>query len=536
MIKGAPSATVMRRAAIAALFVMLACIVHTGISDIALFAFIALAVSLGWLGSMWRYDQRLWTLSQRLEAISGEGHRIGIADRLAENAEGLEAALATMKHRLTERHGLSGLPTREPLLFRMEEDRAGLIGALAVADFERLAGFDPEMAERVLLTIVARILRMAPTDRLIAHVDRAQFVIWYGPEIDPAHARAEIDAIAYSLGSIVTTDGREILPTIATRSAILAQGAAPHMLLAQTLASFAIPAGSSSEVRDLSPASIAVEEQRYSLEQDLRNAIGRNEFELVFQPLIDATWQSVAGAEALIRWEHPVRGKIPPSQFIPVVEASGLAEDVGLWVLNAAARAASHWEASGAGVIRIAVNISANQLHSPKFTEFLKRTLHNHALDPGSLEIELTEGVASTDDARLARMFDEIRSMGIKIAIDDFGTGYSSFSTLRQLKFDKIKIDREFVTEVHRRPESQAICQSIIALGRGLDIRVLAEGVETADEYRWLLHHGCTHFQGYYFSRPLSSADFLNFVNDRAGLGRLLHVASSLQPIERVNA
>jgi hypothetical protein len=145
----------------------------------------------------------------------------------------------------------------------------------------------------------------------------------------------------------------------------------------------------------------------------------------------------------------------------------------------------------------------------------------------GCLEIELTEGVASANDAGLARMFAEIRALGIKIAIDDFGTGYSSFSTLRQLAFDKIKIDREFVTEVHRRADSQAICQSIIALGRGLDIRVLAEGVETADEVRWLIENGCTHFQGYYFSRPLSSADFMKFANDRAGLAKLLQVAQS---------
>lgn len=536
MIKGASSATFVRRAAIASLFVTLACVVHVGSRDVVLFAAIALAVGLGWVGSMWRYDQKLWSLSQRIEAISGRGHQNSVADRLEENAEGLEIALAAMKHRLTERHPLSGLPTREPLLFRMEEDRHGLLGALAVADFERLAGFDPAMAERVLLNIVSRILRMVPTERLIAHVDRAQFVIWYGPEIDPALARSEIDAIAYALGSIVTAEGREILPTIATRCASLSDGSAPPALLAQTLASFAIPTGSTNESRDLSPASIAQEEQRYGLEQDLRTAIMRNEFDLAFQPLIDTTLGNVIGAEALIRWEHPVRGMVSPAIFIPVVEAAGLAEDVGLWVLNAAAREASHWQASGAGAIRVAVNISANQLHSPKFTECLKRTLHNHALDPGNLEIELTEGVASTNDAELVRMFDEIRALGIRIAIDDFGTGYSSFSTLRQLNFDKIKIDREFITKVDRRPQSQAICQSIIALGRGLNIRVLAEGVESASEYRWLLDHGCTHFQGFYFSPPLSPADFLAFVNDREGLGKLLRTGPRSRFVERTTA
>lgn len=342
--KGAFTATLARRALIAALFVALACTVHLGSDNALLFAVIAIAVGLGWLGSMWRQEQKLWALSQRLETISGQGQNDSIAERLVENADGLEVALATMKHRLTERHTLSGLPTREPLLFRMEEDRIGLLGALAVADFERLAGFDPDRAEQLLLTIVARILRMAPSGRLIAHVDRAQFAIWYGPDIDSDRARSEIDAIAYALGSIVSADGREILPTIATRCASLYEEAVPHALLTQTLASFAIPAGSANESHD---ALIEHEEQRYSLEQDLRTAIGRNEFNLAFQPLIDATWQSVVGAEALIRWDHPVRGNVSPSLFIPVAEASGLAEDVGLWVLNAAAREAGHWETEG---------------------------------------------------------------------------------------------------------------------------------------------------------------------------------------------
>ena len=189
IIKGASSATFVRRVAIALLFVALACVVHVGARDVLVFAVMALAVGLGWLGSMWRYDQKLWSLSQRLEAISGRGHQSSIADRLEENATGLEVALAAMQHRLTERHALSGLPTREPLLFRMEEDRQGLLGALAVADFERLAGFDPAMAERVLLTIVSRILRMVPAERLIAHVDRAtgesQLVKTTEPSIEP---------------------------------------------------------------------------------------------------------------------------------------------------------------------------------------------------------------------------------------------------------------------------------------------------------------------------------------------------------------
>lgn len=530
--RGATSGVILaRRLAVASIFVVGACVVHVGAPHLATFAAIAAAVGCGWAGTAWRQDWKLWRLSQRLETITGQGREITIADRLAENAEGLEQAMAIIERRFFERHGVSGLPTREPLLGRMQRDGSGVLGAFAVEDFERLAGFDPDLAEQVLLEIVGRIVRMVPPERLIAHVDQAHIAIWYGQDVEPSQARSEIDAIAYALGGKIQTHDREILPSITTRCAALVDGITPQLLLTQTLASFALQG--EPEVHELSVQALAQLQHRYAMEQDLRLAVARNEFQLFFQPLIDATWQSVTGAEALIRWNHPERGSVPPAQFIPVVEAAGLAEDVGLWVLNAAARQASEWESGSVGALRIAVNISANQLQSPHFPQFLSRTLHNHGLDPACLEIELTEGVASTDDAELARLFDAIRALGVKIAIDDFGTGYSSFSTLRQLTFDKIKIDREFVTDVHIRPQSQAICQSIIALGRGLDIRVLAEGVETADEYRWLAEHGCRHFQGYYFSRPLSADDFLAFVHDRAGLAALLHTSIPLLQPER---
>lgn len=527
-------AILLRRLALASVFVAGACLVHVGAEDLTTFALIAVAVGCGWAGSAWRHDWKLWRLSQRLEIISGEGQKIAIADRLAENANGLEQALATIERRLIERHGVSGLPTREPLLEQMEQDGSGVLGTFALDDFERLAGFDPDLAERVLLEIVGRIVRMIPAERLIAHVDQAHFAIWYGKDIDPLLARSEIDAIAYALGGRVQIGPREILPSIATRCAALVDGVTPQLLLTRTLASFALD--DLAETHELSDQAIAQVQHRYAMEQDLRGAIARNEFQLFFQPLIDANWQCVTGAEALIRWNHPERGSVPPSLFIPIVEASGLAEEVGLWVLNAAARQASEWEGGTAGPLRIAINVSASQLHDAKFAEVLSRTLHNHSLDPACLEIELTEGVASTDDAALARLFGKIRALGVKIAIDDFGTGYSSFSTLRQLTFDKIKIDREFVTDVHRRPQSQAICQSIIALGRGLDIRVLAEGVETTEEYRWLVQHGCRHFQGYYFSRPLSAVDFLAFINDRASLTALLQSSIPVPQIERITS
>jgi EAL domain-containing protein (putative c-di-GMP-specific phosphodiesterase class I) len=154
--------------------------------------------------------------------------------------------------------------------------------------------------------------------------------------------------------------------------------------------------------------------------------------------------------------------------------------------------------------------------------QLIERTLKRHSLSPRALEIELTESAAAADVGRTGRLFDGLRKQGIRIAIDDFGTGFSSLSSLRALAFDKIKIDREFVTEVERRRDSQAICQSVIALGRGLGIRVLAEGVERHEEYAWLRQHGCYEFQGFYFAQPLTGTEFQSFARDTAKLNALL--------------
>jgi Amt family ammonium transporter len=206
------------------------------------------------------------------------------------------------------------------------------------------------------------------------------------------------------------------------------------------------------------------------------------------------------------------------------MEAGGMAHPVGMWILNVACREARRWQAEGLAGLRVAVNVSGHQLQRDDLPALVERALARHSLGPDALEMELTESVAMGDGDHAARLFQQLRAMGVRIAIDDFGTGYSSFSTLRTLAFDKIKIDREFVTNVDARRDSQAICQSIIALGRGLGIRVLAEGVECRAEYEWLRRHGCTHFQGYYFAPPLDGAAFVAFARDGEGLARLLAI------------
>ena len=457
-------------------------------------------------------------------------------DRLEAALDGMTTLLGTLEQRTTHRHPVSGLPTREPLFAAIEADvaraHAGLLGLISLLDFERLAAFDPAAADEMLVAIVDRARRMLGERRLIAQVDRFRIAIWYG-DAETDAAGAQLDALGYALGAAIQAGTQEWLPEVRIATACVPDaGITPQALLSRAIAALS-PGGTTAAATIADPVEAARE--RYAMEQDLRRAVERNEFELRFQPLVDAEARRVCGAEALLRWTHPVHGPVSPSRFVPIVEAAGLADEVGLWVLNAACREVRTWQRQGLGPLRVAVNISGHQLERSDLHALIERTLARHSLAADALEVELTETVAASDAGRTAALFRGLRALGVAIAIDDFGTGYSSFSALRQLSFDKLKIDREFVTAVDQRRDSQAICRSMIALGQGLDIRILAEGVERREEYEWLRRHGCTHFQGYYFAPPLDAATFQAFVRDGDQLERRLGPPSHLRP-ERLSA
>lgn len=266
-------------------------------------------------------------------------------------------------------------------------------------------------------------------------------------------------------------------------------------------------ASSSPEVTIMAP-------DRSSLEPDLRRALGSDQFVLHYQPVVDLGSGRLAGAEALVRWQHPELGLLPPVKFIPALEETGLMNEVGPWILDAACRQARAWEEDGLTGLKMAVNLSARQLRDPSLKATIVRTLDLHGLQPQSLELELKE-MAAMENMELTRaLFTDLRSLGVSLAIDDFGSGYSSLSYVRKLPFDKLKIDREFVTNVEARPDSQAICRALIELTRGLSLNVLAEGVETREEVETLRGLGCTMFQGFYFARPLTAEIFAATVRD----------------------
>jgi diguanylate cyclase (GGDEF)-like protein/PAS domain S-box-containing protein len=258
--------------------------------------------------------------------------------------------------------------------------------------------------------------------------------------------------------------------------------------------------------------------QRLTLENNMRLALQKKEFFLMYQPQLDITTGEISGVEALIRWQHPKLGLVAPNDFIPIAENSGLIIPIGEWVLHTACAQARKWQDEGLPAVPVAVNVSAMQFRHLGFLELVRGVLHDTALPPQYLELELTESlILSNADVMLLRL-NELKEMGVRLAIDDFGTGYSSFSYLRQFRVHKLKIDRSFVRDVCSDSDDAAITGAIISVAKSLNLRVIAEGVESEEQVAFLRAHHCDEIQGYYFSKPLLPNEFAQKVRNNSPL------------------
>jgi len=243
-------------------------------------------------------------------------------------------------------------------------------------------------------------------------------------------------------------------------------------------------------------------EARQRLEEDMKVALEQRQFVLYYQPQIDLASGRMIGVEALIRWEHPERGLVPPFEFIPLAEETGLILSIGRWVLEDACRQQHAWKKKGINV-RMAVNLSARQLQDEGLLNVLACVLEAFAVEPGMLELELTETCLMDDPEDAVKLMQDIKNLGLRLAMDDFGTGYSSLSYLKRFAMDTLKIDQSFVRNLPDDEQDAAIATTIIAMGHNLGLNVLAEGVETEEQLKFLQKHGCDEVQGYYFSKPM---------------------------------
>jgi diguanylate cyclase (GGDEF)-like protein len=257
---------------------------------------------------------------------------------------------------------------------------------------------------------------------------------------------------------------------------------------------------------------------RKAMERELRRALEEGQFLVHYQPQIDLATSAVIACEALIRWRHPDRGMIPPVEFVPIAESNGLIRPLGAWILKEALEAARRWLDHG-WPVRVAVNVSAAQLRQRDLPALLRRLLAETGVPPHLLELEVTESLfVDPSQITIRRCLDSVAAMGVSLAIDDFGTGYSSLACLKRLPVDRIKIDKSFLREVGRDPADEAIVRTIIGLARTFDRRVVAEGVETELQRRFLEREGCDEAQGYHFARPMPEADVTAFMRERVVL------------------
>jgi len=244
-------------------------------------------------------------------------------------------------------------------------------------------------------------------------------------------------------------------------------------------------------------------QKRKSLEGELRLALGRNELEVHFQPILSLQCQKIVGAEALLRWNHPEFGNVSPEMFIPIAEKCGLIGEISQWVLRTACFQALQWSD-----LTIAVNISPVHFRRPDLVPSIRQIIRDTRLPPNRLELEVTESVLIKDTEAALNILTELKGMGVQLAMDDFGTGYSSLAYLNAFPFDKLKVDRSFVSGQGNLEKSQTIVKSIVSLGRRLQMVVTAEGIETEEQLRFLVDEGCEQGQGFHFSKAVPATEF----------------------------
>jgi EAL domain-containing protein (putative c-di-GMP-specific phosphodiesterase class I) len=327
--------------------------------------------------------------------------------------------------------------------------------------------------------------------------------------IEHTAKRVEIEAIARKLLSAISEpvqlSGHECHTTASIGIAMFpADGSDVHTLTKNAdMAMYLAKEDGKNDFRFFTKEVKMLSIERLTLETCLRHALARNEFSLHYQPKVDLATGQITGVEALLRWTHPDYGMLPPAQFIPLAEETGLIVPMGRWVLKEACAQNMAWQRRGLRPVSMAVNLSPRQFVDENLLQDIDEALAASGMSPVLLQLEVTESMMMRNVSRAIKVLDAIQSRGIRLAIDDFGTGYSSMSLMKQLPIDTIKIDRSFVRDLPDDTEDRAIAQAIISMGKALGMTIVAEGVETPEQETFLRNHGCDEMQGFLLSRPV---------------------------------
>jgi len=428
--------------------------------------------------------------------------------------------LAEEKIRHMAHHdALTQLPNRTLLQDRVGQaiakaKRNGEVLALLFIDLDRFKTINDSLGhaigDRLLQAVARRLLACTRAADTVARIGGDEFVILLGDLDRPETARHVAQKVLEALAEPLTLENHnlQVTPSIGI-AAYPADGEEVETLMrnADTAMYHAKDAGRNN-FQFFTQAMNDAAQQRLQLENDLRQAIERGELMLHYQPQLDLRTGGIVGFEALVRWRHPQRGMVAPSEFIPVAEETGLIGPLGAWVLRAACTQATAWHRAGHSWLQVAVNCSAQQFQEEGFVAAVDDILRASGMPAQRLELEITESVIIHHTEEVNARFQALEDMGVRISIDDFGTGYSSLSYLKRLSIHQLKIDQSFVRDIGSDPNDAAIVSAIVTIAHALGLEVVAEGVETAEQLAFLRAVGCDAAQGYLFSRPLPAADF----------------------------
>lgn len=464
-------------------------------------------------------------------------HRMKYMLRAAEVVDQLRKSERKIAH-IAYHDALTGLPNRRSLeryMTQLVEGRplgasSGAVFLIDLDGFKRVNDtFGHSAGDELICEVGRRItecfaisgsadldLRMP----MLARLGGDEFVFVEPTVEGPDDASAVARLLMSAIGRVFDLRGHEIVITASIGVALVREEGCTVEALIQRAdaAMYDAKAHDRNNARFYSHVLSQRAKEQLEMENALRNAVAQDELELYYQPKVEATSGKVTGAEALLRWHHPTLGMIAPDQFIPVAEETGLIVAIGRWVLHEACKEARAWHAiPELRGLRVAVNVSARQFRDPRFLDDLKEILQKTGLHPNALELEITEGTLMTDTNLARAVLQELKAWGVWLALDDFGTGYSSLGYLRRFPFDTLKVDRSFVRDVLTDEGSAAITGAVIAMAQKLRLTVVAEGVETAAQLEYLCRLSCEEVQGFYFSKPLPAAQFVEWTAGRLG-------------------
>ena len=463
-----------------------------------------------------------YVLKQGMKRLGGSVRRALNERAERRRREEAEAELDRSEERLrflAYHDALTSLPNRA--LF---QDRLGQIlsdatrrkekVALLFIDLDRFKDINDWLGHAagdiVLKEAAVRLKKCARSTDTVARLGGDEFVVVLGGIKDSTDAVIAADRIKLEFASEFPVNGTSISMTCSMGISIFpADGMDPETLLKHAdIALFSAKDDGRNGWRFFTLEMNGQALRRLSLETAIRLAIQKEQFFLEYQPQVELSTGKIVGAEALLRWRHPEMGMIPPNTFIPIAENIGEIITIGEWVLRTACKQAKQWQEEGMPPLVIAVNVSAGQLCQGYLPTVIQRVLDETGLAPRYLELEITESLLLTRDDQITAQMVRLREMGLRLALDDFGTGYSSFSYVRRFRFDKLKVDGSFVKSLISDTNDAQIATAIISIGKILNMKVIAECVETEEQLEFLRAHGCDEMQGYYFSRPLSVSAF----------------------------